>query len=119
MEVVLIILVLALLIAIIIGMGKTFAKAGEPGWACIIPIYNVYVMCKMAGKSGWWVLLCIIPYVGIIFQIIVYNEIAKGFGRGAGTTVAMVFGIGWMILGFGDATWKNQVEMQNPDILHS
>lgn len=113
------ILVLVLIIALIAGIWKTFEKAGEPGWAAIIPIYNTYVMCKMAGKSGWWVLLCIIPYVGIIFQIIVFHEISKGFGKGAGMTVAMIFAIGWMILGFGDATWKNQMEQQNPDILHS
>ena len=49
---------LAILILAIAGMWKTFAKAGQPGWGCIIPIYNLYIMTQIAGRSGWWVLIC-------------------------------------------------------------
>src|SRR5262245_6389973 len=44
------------------GTWKAFAKAGEPGWACIVPIYNIVVMCRMAGKPAWWVLLFFVPF---------------------------------------------------------
>lgn len=69
-----------------------FSKAGQPGWASIIPFYNVYVMCKIAGKPGWWLLLLFIPCVGIVFGIMVVLGIAKNFGKGAG------FGIGLLLL---------------------
>ena len=34
-------------ILFVIGMWKMFAKAGEPGWASIIPFYNLYVLFKI------------------------------------------------------------------------
>ena len=42
--------VLALII--IIAWWKVFTKAGHPGWACLIPIYNLYILIKIAGKAG-------------------------------------------------------------------
>src|ERR1700677_1382150 len=54
---------LALIVLVIIGMWKLFTKAGEPGWASIIPIYNIYIICKIVGKPGWWVLLMCIPFI--------------------------------------------------------
>ena len=53
----------------IIAMWKVFTKAGQPGWACIIPIYNIYIMTKIAGKPGIWVLWMLIPLVNIVFVI--------------------------------------------------
>ena len=52
---------LTIVIVVIAGMWKTFEKAGQPGWAAIIPIYNLYIMLKIAGKSGWWLLALLIP----------------------------------------------------------
>ncbi len=45
---------IALIVVIVAGLWKTFDKAGQPGWAAIIPIFNIYVMCKVAGRPGWW-----------------------------------------------------------------
>lgn len=85
---------LAIIVFIIAGMWKTFAKAGQPGWAAIVPFYNVYVWCKIIGRPGWWLLLLMIPFVSIIFWFIVCIELAKSFGKGVG------FGIGIALLGF-------------------
>ena len=88
----------------LIGLWKVFVKAGQPGWAAIIPIYNLYVMTKIGGKPGWWVWLCIfVPF----FVIWVYNMISKSFGKDEGFTVGLVFlsFIFWPILGFGDARY--------------
>jgi hypothetical protein len=74
-------------------MWKVFAKAGHPGWAAIIPIYNMYVWCKIVGRPGWWVILMLIPLVNIVVAIIVCIDMAKSFGKGAG------FGIGLALLG--------------------
>ncbi len=86
---------------------KVFTKAGYPGWASLIPIYNMYVLCKIGGKPGWWVLLMFIPLVGIILLLLVCIDIAKNFGQGAGYGVGLFF-LGFIffpILGFGDAQY--------------
>ena len=98
---------LALLILIFAGMWATFAKAGEPGWAAIVPIYNAVVMLKIAGRPIWWVLLLLIPFVGAIVAIIASIDIAKNFGKGTGFGLGLAF-LGFIfypILGFGDAKY--------------
>ena len=90
----------------IIGMWKVFTKAGKPGWASIVPIYSIMVMAEIAGKPSWWGLLIFIPFVGFIFGIIIMAGVAKNFGQGIGMTILMIFGIGWLILGFGSAQYQ-------------
>jgi hypothetical protein len=96
---------LAILVVLIIGYWKVFVKAGQPGWAILIPIYNVYVLLKIAGRPGWWLLLCLIPFVNIVIAIIVAIDVAKAFGQGAVFGVVLLFllsAIGYLILGFGN-----------------
>lgn len=99
---------LAVWVVSIIAFWKVFEKAGQPGWAAIIPIYNIYVLLKVAGRPGWWLLLFLIPFVNLIVSIIVSLDVAKNFGKDA---VFAIFGliifsfIGYLILGFGDAKY--------------
>jgi hypothetical protein len=101
---------LAILILLVVSGWRIFSKAGEPGWACIIPIYGSMVAAKIAGKPMWWGLLTLIPLLGIIFAIIIVIGLAKNFGKGIG------FGIGLILLGFifapilafGDAKYSPQ-----------
>src|SRR5213592_3792402 len=65
------------IVLMIAAMWKVFSKAGEPGWAALIPIFNVYVMCKVAGRPGWWLLLFLIPFVNVVVAIIVSVDISK------------------------------------------
>ena len=97
----------ALVVVIIAGMWKVFTKAGEPGWACLVPIYNLIVMMRIAGRPGWWVLLFFIPIVSLIVSIIVSIDIAKAFGKGTGFGIglALLGFIFYPILGFGDAQY--------------
>lgn len=99
---------LAICVLIIAAMWKVFAKAGQPGWACLIPIYNIYVLCKIAGRPGWWLLLMLIPFVNFIILIILCVDIAKSFGKGVGFALGLVFlgFIFWPILGFGSAQYQ-------------
>jgi hypothetical protein len=93
---------------IIIAMWKVFTKAGQPGWAAIIPIFNLYILCKVAGRPGWWLLLMLIPFVNFIIMIIVCIDIAKNFGKGAGFGLGLAF-LGFIffpVLGFGSATYQ-------------
>jgi hypothetical protein len=99
--------VFAIAIFVIAGMWKTFAKAGQPGWAILIPIYNAYVLCKIAQRPGWWVLLMLVPVVNIVVSIIIAIDVAKCFGKGTGFGLGLAFlgAIFYPILGFGDATY--------------
>jgi hypothetical protein len=85
---------------------KVFTKAGQPGWASIIPIVNLYFLCKVAGRPGWWVILLLICFP--ILYIILCIDIAKRFGKGGGFAVGLIFlGIIFFpILGFGSAQYQ-------------
>lgn len=71
----------------IIGLWKIFTKAGKPGWAAIIPIYNIYVLLQIINKPWWWLLLLLIPGVNIVFAIWMLNRLSKSFGQGVGFTI--------------------------------
>lgn len=99
-------LVVPLLIAAIViaGMWKAFSKAGEPGWAAIIPIYNVYVMVKISDNPWWWLLLFFIPILNFVALFKINIDVAKQFGQGLGfgLGLAILAVIFWPLLGFGD-----------------
>lgn len=110
MSTVAIIIALAVAIFMIASLWKIFTKAGQPGWACIVPIYNYIVMAKMAEKPAWWGILCLIPYVNIIFIIWIWNRIVLRFGKSSGFTVGIILLpiIFIPMLAFGDATYTPQ-----------
>ena len=102
-----IVIILLVVVFMIAAMWKIFEKAGQPGWAAIVPIYNMYVLLKIVGKPGWWLLLFLIPIVNYVFIIWTYNMLSKSFGKEEGFTVGLVLlGIVFFpILGFGDARY--------------
>jgi hypothetical protein len=111
MEIIVLLIQLAIVILIIAGIWKTFAKAGQPGWAAIIPIFNVYVLLKIANRPWWWLLLMLIPLVNLVIAIIVALDVAKAFGKSTGFGIGLVF-LGFIfypILGFGSATYTQPV----------
>ncbi len=73
---------------------RIFEKAGKPGWAALIPIYNIVVMLEIVGRPWWWVLLFFIPLVSLVVTIIVSLDVSKSFGH------ATLFGLGLAFLGF-------------------
>ena len=85
---------IALAIIVLAGFWKTFEKAGHPGWAVIIPIYNIIVMLQIAGRPIWWIVLMLIPIVNVVISFVLALDIARNFGKGA------LFGIGLFFLGF-------------------
>lgn len=86
---------------------RIFQKAGRPGWAAIIPIYDAYVLLKIVGRPGWWLLFYFVPVVNIIVLIVVYHDLSKSFGHGGGFTVGLVFlsFIFIPVLGFGSSRY--------------
>ena len=84
-----------------------FAKANEPGWACIIPIYNIIVLLKITGKPIWWIVLFLIPIVSLVASILICISLAKSFGKSAGYGIGIAL-LGFIfvpMLGFGDAKY--------------
>ncbi len=95
-------------VLIIISFWKIFEKAGKPGWASIIPVYNIIILLEIIGKPWWWLLLLLIPGVNIIFGIWMFNLLSISFGKNEGFTVGLVLlpFIFLPILGFGQDSYK-------------
>jgi hypothetical protein len=91
----------------LIAMWKIFTKAGKPGWAVLIPIYNTLVMLEIVGRPWWYLLLMLIPIVNFVILIMIVFDLAKSFGKSAGFAVGMIFFsfIFILILGFGKAQY--------------
>jgi uncharacterized membrane protein YhaH (DUF805 family) len=101
-------LYMGVIVLMLAGMWKIFEKAGKPGWAAIVPIYNVVVLLEIVGKPVWWILLLLIPFVGIVFAILLAIELAKSFGKDAAYGLGLAFlpFIFYPILGFGSARYR-------------
>lgn len=93
----------------IVALWRVFQKASQPGWAAIIPLYNVYIILKIAGRPGWWLILYLIPFVNALVHIVVSIDLAKTFGKSSafGFFGLWLFSlIGFLVLGFGDAKYQ-------------
>ena len=95
---------IAVMVVFIIAEWRIYEKGGQPGWAVLIPFYNLYVLLIMVGRPWWWLLLMLIPGVNFIVGIIVLNDLSKSFGQGVGFTLGLIFlsPIFILLLGFGD-----------------
>ncbi len=87
----------AVILLMLISMWKVFTKAGKPGWAVIIPIYNIIVMIQIACKPLWWIII----YPFVVFPLA--GRFGKGFGFGLGLLILPF--IFWPILAFGDSKY--------------
>ena len=98
-----------ILIVLIVANWKLFAKAGQPGWASIIPIYNLVILLQIVGRPTWWIaaiLFC--PPVGLVFSIIMMVDLAKSFGKGGGFAAGLIL-LGFIffpILAFGSSQYQ-------------
>ena len=99
---------LALSLVMIIDMWKVFSKAGKPGWAAIIPIYNIVVWQEVTGRPVWWLILLIIPVVGLVVWFVMAIDMAKSFGKdaGYGIGIAILSFVFLPMLGFGSAQYQ-------------
>jgi hypothetical protein len=98
---------IALSLLVIVAEWMIYEKAGKPGWACIVPIYNTLVLLEIVGKPWWWLLLIMIPGINIIFTIWVINLLSKSFGKDEGFTVGLILlsVVFFPLLGFGSSKY--------------
>ena len=98
-----------ILIITIVSSWKIFTKAGQPGWASIVPIYNTYVLtCEICKKEILWFILLFIPFVNIVAAIMITMELARKFGKSDGFGIGLILlpVIFYPILAFGDAQYQ-------------
>ena len=130
MLVVTILISVAMYVLQIIGWWKLFTKAGEAGWKSLIPLYNLYVICKIscAAKYFWYLLLTAIAsgifsaiggtiggllvgvcsILSLVLFIMVNYKLAKAYGHDGGYTLGLLF-FPWLfilILGFGSSAYQ-------------
>lgn len=99
--------VVAIAVLYLATLWNIFEKAGKPGWAAIIPIYNLVVMFEIVGRPVWWIILYFIPLVNVVIGFIVMYDLAKSFGKDLGFTLGLIF-LGFIfypILAFGGAKY--------------
>ena len=99
---------LLVLVLFIVAGWKIYAKAGQPGWVALIPIYNLVVFLRIVGRPIWWILLFIIPLVNVVVTCVLANDLSKKFGKGVGFTIGLILltPIFYLILAFGDAKYQ-------------
>ena len=99
---------LAVIVLMVASMWKLDVKANEPGWAAIVPIYNIVVMLKIIGKPIWWIALYFIPVVNFVVGILIVVSFAKSFGKSTGYAIGMILlpFIFLPMLAFSDATYQ-------------
>ncbi|POY35189.1 signal peptidase I [Solitalea longa] len=104
-------IIIAYLAIVLLGLiisWKIFVKASKPGWAAIIPIYNIIVLLEIVGRPTWWVILLFIPFVNFVILILICIDLAKSFGKSTAFGIGLFFLnlIFGAILAFGDAVYQ-------------
>ena len=102
---------LVVIVFFIFCFWRIFTKAGKPGWAAIIPIYNTLVTLEILGRPWWWLLLLLVPVANVVIGIIMLFDLAKVFGKGTGFGFGLLFlaPIFIPILAFGSATYQGPI----------
>jgi hypothetical protein len=114
MAIIMLILSLAVMAVVLASLWRMFTKAGKPGWAALIPIYNTVVLMQIIGRPEWWVLLLFVPFVNLYVAVVSTLELAKSFGKSTGFGVLMLFFpvIMYPMLGFGSSQYLGPVAPQ-------
>jgi len=112
---------LVVVVVLAAGVWKVFTKAGRPGWAAIVPVYNVYVLLQIAERPAWWLLFYVLSIftffvppvslgIALVLGVIVGIDIARRFGRGGafGVGLGLLPFIFYPILGFGSARYQGE-----------
>lgn len=104
---------IAIVVAIVslVFMWKMFTKAGKPGWAAIVPIYNQVVTLQIIGRPVWWVVLMFIPFVNLWIWVVVLADLAKAYSRSVGFSVVLFF---FTVIGYGVLAFSKKSIYRGP-----
>jgi len=110
-----IIICLIMLLLTIAGLWGVFQKAGQPGWKILIPVYNLYIWVKIAGKPKWWIIFLLIPYINIFMVMLLIVELLKGFKKDTigAQVLCILFPYAYLpMLGFGKHTFTDPSKIE-------
>jgi hypothetical protein len=106
-----IIIVLAAYVLNAIAFMKLATVAGRPGigWMAWVPVCNYIQQLLLIKKSGWWVLMYVVPIANIVFMIIWQVKLLNAFGKNGAHVLfyiflAPVYLIQWIVWGFSSMT---------------
>ncbi len=113
--------VLVVVVLLIIAQWKIFTKAGVPGWMSLIPILREYKLVELADGNGIKFLLLLIPFVNIVYSIMLSFRLANAFGKGTGFAFGLFLfpNLFQLILGFGSAQYigpRGERKIMNPQV---
>lgn len=91
---------------------KIYVKAGKPGWASLIPIYNVYVKLQFLNMPWWFLLLLLVPALNFAIIVLMDINMAKKFGKDIGFAIGLILLpiIFMPILAFGKSTYNPMIK---------
>lgn len=71
-------------------LGKILEKAGKPLWTGFVPLYNWLMIIEVVGRPSWWIIGCLIPGVNVVFNILLYIDLAKSYGKDTGYGILLI-----------------------------
>lgn len=97
----------AIVVVAVAAHWRIFQKAGRSGWTSLIPIYSLYVLAKIVGKRGWYLLWFLVPIANLVAAIKLTHYLSKSFGKDVGFTLGLLFLpiVFYPILAFGGAKY--------------
>lgn len=109
------IIIFAVFILQIVAKWKIFSKAGEHGWAALIPFYNTYVLYKITWENGLFFLLSYIPCLNVIVTVMTNMKLAAVFGKSDGFAIglSLLGAIFYPILGFDSSEYDGPFYYNN------
>jgi flagellar basal body-associated protein FliL len=102
----------AFVLVLLAASWQIFAKADQPGWAALVPIYNMVVFLKIVGRPLWWLILLFIPFINMLVPLILMHDLSRAFGKGIGFTLGLIClnPIFVLLLAFGPAQYVGSGE---------
>jgi len=79
-----------LILFFVICHWKIFTKAGQAGWKCLIPFYNIYIQLQITKQPVIWMFFFFIPFINIYFGVKHIHGLSKAFGKGVGFTIGLL-----------------------------
>ena len=106
------IVTIATMIPYYIGLWKLYEKAGEKGWKCLIPFYNMYILYEIVYGNGWKMFFLFIPVFNIVVSMAVVFRLAEVFGKSTAFGVGLLFlkYIFMLVLAFDSSEYEGSVE---------
>ena len=104
---------MAFIVGALVGLWKVFEKAGKPGWASLIPIYNIIVLHEIVGRDLVKILFLLIPFVNFYFIVTLIVSLAKSFGKRETGEYIIAFFFYPFYLGLTDARYIGPSEGPN------